>query len=158
VDRHSLNILIRRVEIIRSESDDPETEENCRKCLYHLDALYTRRGRIHKDDEIALDSKGEQRIILQAMGLAGIKEARAGFWKEKWDATKRWLWKKVKGVVLHSLPWGVIAVWLWCSRKRLRRAVFQYDRRVEQLDDEVRHSFRGKDLEREHARIKRNGV
>jgi len=155
IDRHALNCLIRRVEAVRDQADDKEIKESCRKALYHLDALYTRRGKVRPDDEIELDSKDEQRLILQAMGLAGIKEARTGFWKEAWTATKRWAWRKVKSAVYHSLPWGLIALYLWMSRKRLWRACQQWDRSTDGLPKETRRAlFKGRDLKRVHARLR----
>jgi len=158
VERHCLDILTRRMEAVAGEASDPWVRESARKCLYHLDALYAMRGKMRSEDRVTLDSKAEQRVILQAMGLAAKAEARAGFWKEKWDAVTRWAWRKVKSAIWHWLPLTPVAVWLWCSRKRLKRAVFQWDSCTNKLPQETRGTFKGKDMEREHKRLKRSGA
>lgn len=154
--RHSLDILSRRVEAVMEDTGDKEIEESCRKCLYHLDALRGRFGKVGADDQIVLDSKDEQRVILQAMGLAGIREARAGFWREKWNAVRRWAWKKVTSFLWQSLPWGVIAVYLWFKLRRRSVEVVAYDRDVEKLPREERQEvFTHPLVQRAHARIKK---
>lgn len=158
IERRCLDILTRRIETIANGAGNTEIKESARKCLYHLDALQAIHGKVNEDDKIVLDSKDEQRVIIQAMGLAAKAEARAGFWREKWNAATRWAWRKVKAALWHWIPIAPILVWAWCSRKRLMRAVFQYDREVDNLPDEVRHRFKGPDLERWHARFKRSGA
>lgn len=153
--RQSLDILTRRVELVAARTDDPEIEESCRKCLYHLDALRGRFGKIGEAEKITLDSKDEQRVILQAMGLAGIKEARREFWREKWNAVRRFVWRKIRSALLHSLPWGVIVTALWFSRKRLLWAVVGYDRDAEKLPQETRlETFTNPRVRRMHAKLK----
>ena len=157
VEKHSLSILVRRLRAIETGTSEPEIEESARKCLYLLDAWQARRGNVKDKDEIQLDSTDEQGLILRAYGLAVKAEVSKGFWGELWNAPSRWLWSKIKGTVFHYLPLMPIAVWVWMSRKRLKRALFQYDSGVDKLDDKTRRAFKGPDLEREHARFKAGG-
>ena len=157
VEKHSINILVRRLQAIETGTSDPEIEESARKCSYLLDAWRARLKNVKEKDEIQLDSTDEQGLILRAYGLAAKAEAKAAFWREVWEAPSKWLWSKIKATVYHYLPLMPIAVWVWMSRKRLKRALFQYDRGVDQLPQEDRLKFKGPDLEREHAKRKAGG-
>ncbi|MBA7652257.1 hypothetical protein ES703_60087 [subsurface metagenome] len=153
--RHSLNCLIRRVETMRDQTDDPEIKESCRKSLYLLDALYAWRGKVRPEDEIILDSKDEQRLILQAMGLAGVKEARAGFWNEAWASTKRWAWRKVKTAIWNWTPWLAILTFVYFKLRRRTAEVIGYNSDTEGVPKAMRKRiFTSPVVQRAHARLK----
>ncbi len=159
VERHCLNILIRRLEIIVEETGDPEIEESARKCLYLLDALTAMRGTVDEEDEITLDSPSEQRIIFQVMGLAALAEARRGFWSEVWDATERKIWKWVKSRVLTSVPWLVIAVFLYYRYRLMTRVARAYDRDVDKLEGGVRkETFTNPLVKKQHERFRKQAI
>ena len=154
-DRQALDLLVRRLEYIESHTTG-DVQECARKAGYHADAMLRRRGgALPGEQAVVIDSTDEQRLIMALYGHADCADARGSFWREKWNAVWAFVWRRLTSWLWNALPWAALVILVWWKYVRRERAVRQWDACTERLPPDVRETFRGPDLEREHGRLKR---
>ncbi len=170
-DWRSLDLLCRRLEYIRTSTEDATIRRCARIALLHLVPMRDRHGGVHRPNRAipidAYDLAGarEATLIMQQHGHAGVAGHMADLLDHFGDATLGRLRRWAIRAAWASLPWAIVLTlgWIVVARRgrHYRRALEGAFRgvRAHVLDRDVRHAIGADpDTAEEYQRAKRRGA